>query len=217
MSLHFPTLRLAVVFTFPKMVALQPLLTRGDGVKQEHGSTANRQSTPAVIVCVAAALFLFMLPCFLGRCNRHFFARTALQEPARFVRLTRRALDAIPIIKYKAQPTSNQDQDPSQPPSDYTLSANRPSTSCSICTEDFEEGMKLRSLPCGHAFHPHCVDPWLLERAETCPMCRHNVSTPFTHHPSELPAQPSRTFTLAGRWALWRQRPRVKTLGRCTH
>lgn len=44
-----------------------------------------------------------------------------------------------------------------------------PST-CSICTEDLVEGVDLRKLPCGHVFHPHCVDPWLRDRARTCPL-----------------------------------------------
>lgn len=43
-------------------------------------------------------------------------------------------------------------------------------STCSICTEDFLDGMELRELPCGHAFHPQCIDPWLRERARTCPL-----------------------------------------------
>ncbi len=41
---------------------------------------------------------------------------------------------------------------------------------CSVCTEAFVEGEKLRKLPCDHLFHPSCIDPWLLERAVTCPL-----------------------------------------------
>lgn len=44
------------------------------------------------------------------------------------------------------------------------------SSLCSICTEDFTEGTRLRKLPCGHVFHPQCVDPWLINRARTCPL-----------------------------------------------
>ncbi|KAK0741583.1 hypothetical protein B0T21DRAFT_408451 [Apiosordaria backusii] len=42
--------------------------------------------------------------------------------------------------------------------------------SCAICTEDFVEGGDVRKLPCGHIFHPPCVDPWLLQFAVTCPL-----------------------------------------------
>lgn len=41
---------------------------------------------------------------------------------------------------------------------------------CSICTEDFREGDKLRNLPCGHLFHPACIDHWLCDLSRTCPL-----------------------------------------------
>ncbi|EKJ74146.1 hypothetical protein FPSE_05685 [Fusarium pseudograminearum CS3096] len=44
------------------------------------------------------------------------------------------------------------------------------STACSICTEDFIEGVKLRMLPCRHLYHPQCIDPWLTNRSRTCPL-----------------------------------------------
>ena len=43
-------------------------------------------------------------------------------------------------------------------------------SSCSICAEDYFEGDELRKLPCGHIFHKACVDPWLQDRARTCPL-----------------------------------------------
>lgn len=41
---------------------------------------------------------------------------------------------------------------------------------CSICTEDFQVGEDVRVLPCGHQFHPTCVDPWLINVSGTCPL-----------------------------------------------
>lgn len=41
---------------------------------------------------------------------------------------------------------------------------------CSICTEDFTVGEDVRVLPCNHQFHPHCVDPWLVNVSGTCPL-----------------------------------------------
>ncbi|KAH6967333.1 hypothetical protein EDB82DRAFT_518345 [Fusarium venenatum] len=52
-----------------------------------------------------------------------------------------------------------------------------PTIACSICTEDFVEGVKLRMLPCGHLYHPQCIDQWLTDRSRTCPLCRVNLAT----------------------------------------
>ncbi|KAK6204160.1 hypothetical protein LQW54_008394 [Pestalotiopsis sp. IQ-011] len=43
-------------------------------------------------------------------------------------------------------------------------------TSCSICTEDFADGAELRKLPCGHLYHPSCIDQWLRDFNVTCPL-----------------------------------------------
>ncbi|KAH8177964.1 ring finger domain-containing protein [Sarocladium implicatum] len=47
---------------------------------------------------------------------------------------------------------------------------------CSICAEDFVNGEDVRVLPCNHQFHPGCVDPWLVNVAGTCPLCRYNLN-----------------------------------------
>ncbi|KAK0656896.1 hypothetical protein B0T16DRAFT_48615 [Cercophora newfieldiana] len=47
---------------------------------------------------------------------------------------------------------------------------------CAICTEDFCKGTNVRKLPCGHIFHPRCIDPWLVNFAATCPLCRIDLS-----------------------------------------
>ena len=41
---------------------------------------------------------------------------------------------------------------------------------CSVCTDDFVKGQDTRVLPCGHKFHPECIDPWLLNVSGTCPL-----------------------------------------------
>lgn len=48
-------------------------------------------------------------------------------------------------------------------------------STCSICIEDLVVGEQVRLLPCGHMFHPGCVDTWLAEKAR-CPLrCPDNV------------------------------------------
>jgi len=58
--------------------------------------------------------------------------------------------------------------------------------SCSICTEDFVEGRNVRILPCRHIYHRRCIDPWLLNFAGTCPLCRialQEIAPPLTRPP----------------------------------
>ncbi|CAK9159003.1 unnamed protein product [Ilex paraguariensis] len=46
---------------------------------------------------------------------------------------------------------------------------------CYICLAEYEEGDKIRVLPCHHEYHKSCVDKWLKEIHGVCPLCRGDV------------------------------------------
>lgn len=75
---------------------------------------------------------------------------------------------------------------------------------CAICLEDYENGEKLRVLPCAHAYHCKCIDPWLTKRKKTCPVCKRKVipgANPDSDSESsdeEGPSTSERTPLLAG-------------------
>ncbi|KAA3680846.1 E3 ubiquitin-protein ligase RNF13 [Paragonimus westermani] len=85
-----------------------------------------------------------------------------------------------------------------------------PFETCPICLEDYKERDKLRLLPCHHAFHTECIDPWLLRNRRRCPVCNQTVeilgAPALTSE--EVPAvtnQASRSLFLRGPFGRLRQ------------
>jgi hypothetical protein len=50
-------------------------------------------------------------------------------------------------------------------------------TVCGIWQDDFEEGERIKILPCNHAFKADAIDKWLTTEKAECPMCRFSLSS----------------------------------------
>ncbi|XP_074274026.1 uncharacterized protein LOC141597458 [Silene latifolia] len=68
-------------------------------------------------------------------------------------------VDSLPLRTYE-KPCTNCGEDVDQ---------------CYICLAEYEEGEKIRVLPCRHEYHMSCVDKWLKEIHGICPLCRGEI------------------------------------------
>ena len=64
--------------------------------------------------------------------------------------------------------------------------------SCAICIDQLEDDEDVRGLTCGHAFHAHCLDPWLTSRRACCPLCKADYYVPKPRPEGEVAAEVER-------------------------
>ncbi|CAB3221108.1 unnamed protein product [Arctia plantaginis] len=90
------------------------------------------------------------------------------RRQARRHRLPSRSLKKIPTCKFRK---------------------GDPYDTCAICLDDYQEGERLRVLPCAHAYHALCIDPWLTQNKRVCPVCKRRVFVAgerrHVHHDSD--------------------------------
>jgi len=60
-------------------------------------------------------------------------------------------------------------------PADGNAAQQPINDTCVICLEEFTHGQQIKLLPCKHGFHGECIDPWLGERSDQCPICKQSV------------------------------------------
>jgi hypothetical protein len=46
---------------------------------------------------------------------------------------------------------------------------------CPICIDEYHDGESVKVLPCGHIYHPLCIEPWFLAKSTACPLCKADV------------------------------------------
>ncbi|KAI0023799.1 hypothetical protein F4780DRAFT_23160 [Xylariomycetidae sp. FL0641] len=65
---------------------------------------------------------------------------------------------------------------------------------CMVCLEDFQsKSTVIRELPCGHIFHPECIDEFLSELSSLCPLCKASM-LPIGHSPKITNSMVRREF-----------------------
>jgi hypothetical protein len=80
-------------------------------------------------------------------------------------------------------PSNAEDDANSAPPRGY-LPNSQPT--CAICLDDFEpRTTPIKELPCGHIFHPECIDTFLGNNSSLCPMCKKSV-LPIGYCPARI-------------------------------
>jgi len=162
-------------------------MAQSEDPSNSHDTNHDNKTTTmwGIILCVVVILVICII-CFVHWLlrNNHMPRPLETQLP-RFRTssgLGKLAVESMPTVTYhhrihskqihtQAQMTPSMFRKQRRPKLGSTRQADEPtSPACSICTEDFIEGTNLRKLPCGHLFHPPCIDPWLIGRSRTCPL-----------------------------------------------
>lgn len=102
--------------------------------------------------------------------------------------------DSIAAAKTRVIETADEDSDDEEPISDAAVPEellNAPGDTCAICLDTLEDDEEVRGLTCGHAFHAHCLDPWLSTRRACCPLCKADYYVPKPRPEGEANPEPT--------------------------
>lgn len=166
-------------------ISLQPIQMDYDDYDRDNIWFGSQSATifVAVSICILISLCISWLLFYYCQRRRAQTAKDRLQS--RLSNAAKKALTKIPLVNVTNDTQSDE--------------------SCVICLDNIKTGDTIRqlgknfpsrSLPtifsdfqlvCGHTFHHHCVDPWLLNHRH-CPLCNldilvaYRVSLPSTNN-----------------------------------
>ena len=119
---------------------------------------------PLVIVAFVVVCLYLRWACRRRRDREASSSSAATTAPAVVPGLDAHAINGLPVTLYSPPPARKSGEDERE-------------VECSICITALVVGDKVKALPpCGHCFHPDCVDPWLRSHP-SCPLCRTGLVT----------------------------------------
>ncbi|CAF0718283.1 unnamed protein product [Adineta steineri] len=135
-------------------ISLQPLDMDYDDFNHENIWFGSQSATIfiAVSICILISLCISWLIFYYCQQRRARTTKDRLQN--RLSNAAKKALTKIPLIHVTENPSTEE--------------------SCVICLDSIKTGDTVRQLVCGHTFHHHCVDPWLLNHRH-CPLCNLDI------------------------------------------
>jgi len=163
----------SIYITDTTVVSIQQLPAPRTAILDSTGETNPNSSTPAqkltfflvvlliipIAWCIMVAITLIFKVC----------SRLASRQ------IRRQEMRQLPDIPYTLIEEQN-DEEKGKSNEDVKSSHTAPiNDTCVICLEEFTAGMQIKILPCKHGFHGECIDPWLSERSDQCPICKQSV------------------------------------------
>ncbi|CEP09252.1 hypothetical protein [Parasitella parasitica] len=136
--------------------------------EQQESSTRTTPSSPSAAAAAAAAGGQWTVYIISGNSVENIMNDSpsyeelldlaALIGPARRPTVSQEAIDNyVPIVKYTQQVKQ-------------TIVGN--SEGCQVCLNSYQSEDDVRVLACHHGFHKDCIDKWLTEGQNQCPLCR---------------------------------------------
>ncbi|OEL13393.1 hypothetical protein BAE44_0025590 [Dichanthelium oligosanthes] len=148
----------------------------GDSNFAVHG-----RAVPLLVGLLCAIVFFVALCLYLRwRCHRYTpdpeagASSSSAAAAASLPGLDADAIRGLPVTLYRppASPPPPRLPGKGDGDGDGGEADDQAAALCSICISALVAGEKVKVLPpCGHCFHPDCVDAWLRSQA-SCPLCR---------------------------------------------